>query len=144
MTTLNPTDYMTVLCEDRDGIETLVKWEAPATQSNKAIRDEVQAASKMRAIKIIDRHGPMQTYKGIQFARTMNASKRRDFRQAYQFILAGSKHTFWIPKKHLDASGHLLPNQNIDYVFRPIPTPLEKAGYTGPIPGIKRANILKK
>lgn len=51
---------------------------------------------------------------------------------------AASNQNVWIPNKHLADDGTIKAGENIDYVFRKSQRQLELAGYTHPIPGIKR------
>lgn len=76
------------------------------------------------------------TYKGI----VLKLIKRHDYhtKQAMRYTLGGTNQNVWIPKKHLDANGNLLPNENIDYVLRQSQRQLDLAGYTEAIPGIKK------
>jgi hypothetical protein len=55
-----------------------------------------------------------------------------------RFTLNNTNQNVWIPKKHLYADGTLMPEENIDYVFRSALNQLHLAGYTNPIIGIKR------
>lgn len=79
-----------------------------------------------------------QYYKGIKLKQI-----RRDYQneKARRFTLGGTNQNVWIPNKHLEVDGTIKENENIDYVFRKSPKQLEIAGYTGPIIGIKRANM---
>lgn len=77
-----------------------------------------------------------QFYKGIE----IQLIERKDYprRNAKRFILNGTNQNVWIPNKHLQSDGTLIENQNLDYVFRSAKRQLEIAGYSEPIPGIKR------
>lgn len=96
-----------------------------------------------RMSKIQYNHGD-QFYKGIR----LNLIKRSYHRpekaagHAKRFTLNGTNQNVWIPNKHLHPDGTLKAGEDVDYVFRKAPIQLEKAGYTGPIPGIKRANVM--
>lgn len=48
----------------------------------------------------------------------------------------------WIPLKHFKGD-ELLPNENIDYIFRKAPHMLVYAGYHQPIEGIIRRSTIK-
>lgn len=76
-----------------------------------------------------------QFYKGIK----LRLIKRNycSF-QAKRYTLNGTNQNVWIPNKHLEEDGTIMPSADIDYVFRRASRQLHIAGYTGPIPGIKR------
>lgn len=78
-----------------------------------------------------------QYYRGIK----LNLI-HRDYKydKAKRYILNGTNQNVWIPNRHLLENGTLLSGQDIDYVFRKSQRQLELAGYTGPIPGIKRTS----
>lgn len=77
----------------------------------------------------------IQNYKGIR----LELIKRNyDGYAAKRFTLGGTNQNVWIPNKHLKADGTIKDGENIDYVFRKSQRQLELAGYTDPIPGIKR------
>jgi len=82
----------------------------------------------------------IQVYKGIRLA----LIPRKDYkhRKAKRFTLGGTVQNVWIPNKHLEASGKLKEGEDIDYVLRRATRQLELAGYTGAIPGVKRASVL--
>lgn len=66
-------------------------------------------------------YADVQYYKNIplqQVIRTYKSNKdvRVDMK-ARRFTLNHTNQNVWIPCKHLDASGKLLPGENIDYVF---------------------------
>ena len=71
----------------------------------------------------------MQFYKTIPL-KLINKAKR--------FTINNTNQNVWIPNKHLAEDGTILPNQNIDYIFRKAERQLEIAGITYAIPGIKR------
>ena len=52
-------------------------------------------------------------------------------KKAKRFIINNTNQNVWIPNKHLTEEGMILPNQNIDYVFRGAERKLELAGITG-------------
>lgn len=81
----------------------------------------------------------VQFYKGIPFRLI---DRNYDGKSAMRFVLGDTNQNVWIPARHLDASGKVKPNENIDYVFRAAASQLEHAGITRPIRGIKRANVL--
>lgn len=58
--------------------------------------------------------------------------------KAKRFTINNTNQNVWIPNKHLAEDGTILPNQNIDYIFRKAERQLEIAGITYAIPGIKR------
>lgn len=84
-----------------------------------------------------------QFYKGIR----LNLIKRSYHREdnaaghAKRFTLGGTNQNVWIPNKHLHPDGTLKEGENIDYVFRKAQRQLVKAGYVGPIIGIKRRTM---
>ena len=55
-----------------------------------------------------------------------------------RFTINNTNQNVWIPNKHLAEDGTILPNQNIDYIFRKAERQLEIAGIAYVIPGIKR------
>lgn len=76
-----------------------------------------------------------QYYKGI----TLTLLKRKyTGYAAKRYLLNHSSQNVWIPNKHLQENGTVKPGEDLDYVFRKAQRQLELAGYTGPIPGIKR------
>lgn len=62
-------------------------------------------------------------------------------RKAKRFTINGTNQNVWIPNRHLADDGTILPDENIDYVFRHAKRQLEIAGITAAIPGIKRKTI---
>lgn len=62
-------------------------------------------------------------------------------RKAKRFAINSTNQNVWIPNKHLTDDGTILPDENIDYVFRHAKRQLEIAGITQAIPGIKRRTI---
>ncbi|MGF7145314.1 hypothetical protein HNQ56_003755 [Anaerotaenia torta] len=58
-------------------------------------------------------------------------------RKAMRYTLNNTNQNVWIPLKHLDTEGNILPGSDIDYVFRKARRQLEIAGITQAIPGIK-------
>ncbi|KJB88599.1 hypothetical protein AZ66_06520 [Paenibacillus sp. E194] len=83
----------------------------------------------------------IQTYKGIRLELI-----KRNYKgcAARRFTLGGTNQNVWIPCKHLEADGTIKSGEDIDYVFRKAQRQLEIAGYTDPIPGIKRKSSDKK
>ncbi len=77
----------------------------------------------------------IQYYKGI---RLQLINRNYKGRKAKRFTLGGTNQNVWIPNKHLDQDGQIFDGEDIDYVFRKAQRQLELAGYTEPIPGIKR------
>lgn len=77
-----------------------------------------------------------QFYKGIMLQLTKREYTRYN---AKQFTLNNTIQKVWIPNKHLLEDGTINPKHDIDYVFRSAQKQLEYAGYTGPIPGIRRS-----
>lgn len=67
-----------------------------------------------------------QYYKTIP----LNLIPRMDYKQrkAKRFKINHTKQNVWIPNIHLKKNGELLPNQNIDYVFKNARNKLELAG----------------
>ncbi|ODA09155.1 hypothetical protein A7312_27290 [Paenibacillus polymyxa] len=63
---------------------------------------------------------------------------------AMRFTLNDTNQNVWIPKKHLYDDGTLIPNDNVDYVFRKAQKQLHLAGYSYPIQGIKRDTNVKR
>ena len=55
-----------------------------------------------------------------------------------RFTINNTNQNVWIPNKHLTEDGTIIPNENIDYIFRKAQRQLELAGITYAIPGIKR------
>lgn len=80
----------------------------------------------------------VQHYKGIRLELIKRNYKRY---AAKRFTLGGTNQNVWIPNKHLNVDASIKEGENIDYVFRKAQRQLELAGYTGPIPGIKRRSI---
>lgn len=82
-----------------------------------------------------------QFYKGIEFRLIKRCY--RDTR-AKRYCLNNTNQNVWIPNKHLLDDGTLLADENIDYIFRQAKRQLEIAGYSGPIPGIKKTSPPKE
>lgn len=81
----------------------------------------------------------VQQYKGIALqliARNYTGYK------AKRYTLGGTNQNVWIPNKHLLEDGTIKEGEDMDYVFRKAQRQLELAGYTGPIPGIKRSSAV--
>lgn len=57
---------------------------------------------------------------------------------AKRFTINHTNQNVWIPNKHLQEDGTIVPGENIDYVFRKAQRQLELAGMYMAIPGIKR------
>ena len=76
-----------------------------------------------------------QYYKGIP----LNLIDRKyGNRNAKRFTINHTNQNVWIPNKHLQEDGTIVPGENIDYVFRKAQRQLELSGIHMPIPGIKR------
>ncbi|PZT52207.1 hypothetical protein [Paenibacillus silvae] len=76
-----------------------------------------------------------QMYKGI----LLRLIKRNYVgRLAMRYTLNNTNQNVWIPKKHLLDDGTIIPNENLDYIFRKSQRQLHLAGCTDPIVGIKR------
>ena len=76
-----------------------------------------------------------QYYKGIP----LNLVNRKyGNRNAKRFVINHTNQNVWIPNKHLQDDGTIIPGENIDYVFRKAQRQLELAGVYMAIPGIKR------
>ena len=76
-----------------------------------------------------------QYYKGIP----LNLIDRKyGNRNAKRFTIDHTNQNVWIPNKHLQEDGTIVPGENIDYVFRKAQRQLELSGIHMPIPGIKR------
>ena len=74
-------------------------------------------------------------YKGIP----LNLIDRKyGNRNAKRFTINHTNQNVWIPNKHLQEDGTIVPGENIDYVFRKAQRQLELSGIHMPIPGIKR------
>ena len=58
-------------------------------------------------------------------------------RKAKRFAINHTNQNVWIPNKHLQDDGTIVPKENIDYVFRKAQRQLELAGIYQAIPGIK-------
>lgn len=80
----------------------------------------------------------IQFYKGIRLELIKRNYKGK---AAKRFTLGGTNQNVWIPIKHLEPNGSLKEGENIDYVFRKEQRQLELAGYTEPIPGIKKRSV---
>jgi hypothetical protein len=78
-----------------------------------------------------------QYYKGIVIQLIDRNYKGK---AAKRFTLNGTNQNVWIPIKHLQNDGTIKLFENLDYIFRKAKRQLELAGYTGPIPGIKRTS----
>lgn len=76
-----------------------------------------------------------QIYKGIKL---QQIKRGYGDRKARRYTLNDTNQNVWIPLKHLLEDGTIRDGEDIDYVFRKAQRQLELAGYTGPIPGIKR------
>jgi hypothetical protein len=82
-----------------------------------------------------------QHYKGI----VLTLLKRNyEGYAAKRYLLNRTSQNVWIPNKHLEKDGTIKDNEDLDYVFRKAQRQLELAGYTGPIPGIKRRSEERK
>ncbi|ALP38001.1 hypothetical protein ASL14_19215 [Paenibacillus sp. IHB B 3084] len=77
----------------------------------------------------------IQLYKGIELQLI-----KRNYTgyKAKRYAIGGTNQNVWIPDKHVRQDGTIKARENVDYVFRKAQRQLELAGYTGPIPGIKR------
>ena len=86
-----------------------------------------------------------QFYKGIKIQLIDRSYHKPSNSQGHakRFTLNDTNQNVWIPNKHLDDSGTLKCNENIDYVFRKSFRQLELAGYTQEIPGIKRRSVIE-
>ena len=81
-----------------------------------------------------------QYYKSIP----LNLINRKyDNLKAKRFIVNHTNQNVWIPNKHLQEDGTIIPGEDIDYVFRKAQRQLELAGVYMPIPGIKRRTEVK-
>ena len=158
--------------EKKTHLNLIKQWEAEkALQTKKKKRSPEAAAArianrkaererreKLAAEKQAFRdtlYAEVQYYKNIplqQVIRTYKSSEdvRVDMR-ARRFTLNHTNQNVWIPCKHLDASGKLLPGQNIDYVFLKSFNQCYYAGVTfrptgaiigEPIPNTNRRNLL--
>lgn len=85
-----------------------------------------------------------QYYKNIPLKQVI---RRYTGMKAHRYTLNGTNQNVWIPCKHLDETGRLLPGQNIDYVFLKSPNQCYYAGVTfhrdgaiigEPIPNLNR------
>lgn len=83
----------------------------------------------------------VQFYKGIPLRLI---DRKYSGYKAKRFTLNGTNQNVWIPNKHLSEDGTILPNQDLDYVFRKSIRQLEIAGIYQPIPGIKRRTVIKE
>lgn len=79
-----------------------------------------------------------QYYKGIPIRLI---DRNYGSRNAKQYVINETNQNVWIPNKHLAEDGTILPNENIDYVFRKATRQLELAGILQPIIGIKRRTV---
>lgn len=73
-----------------------------------------------------------QYYKGIPL-QLINRNYGK--RLAKRFAINGTNQNVWIPNKHLDDDGNIIPGEDIDYVFRRSKRQLEIAGITQAILG---------
>ena len=74
-----------------------------------------------------------QYYKGIP----LNLIDRKyGNRNAKRFTINHTNQNVWIPNKHLQEDGTIVPGENIDYVFRKAQRQLELAG-------IKRTTLIE-
>ena len=81
-----------------------------------------------------------QYYKGIP----LNLINRKYGNlKAKRFIVNHTNQNVWIPNKHLQEDGTIIPGEDIDYVFRKAQRQLELSGVYMPIPGIKRRTEVK-
>ena len=81
-----------------------------------------------------------QYYKGIP----LNLIDRKyGNRNAKRFTINHTNQNVWIPNKHLQEDGTIVPGENIDYVFRKAQRQLELSGVYMSIPGIKRRTEVK-
>ena len=81
-----------------------------------------------------------QYYKSIP----LNLINRKyDNLKAKRFIVNHTNQNVWIPNKHLQEDGTIIPGEDIDYVFRKAQRQLELSGVYMPIPGIKRRTEVK-
>ncbi|MGN7116060.1 hypothetical protein [Lysinibacillus odysseyi] len=92
-----------------------------------------------RKIKTEEYFAEEQFYRGIR----LKLIRRHDYhlKAAKRFVINGTNQNVWIPNKHLTEYGEILPNQDLDYVFRRSQRQMELAGYTQAIPGIKRRSV---
>lgn len=79
-----------------------------------------------------------QYYKGIP----LNLVNRKyGDMKAKRFVINHTNQNVWIPNKHLEADGTIVPDEDLDYIFRKAQRQLVLAGITEPIVGIKRRTI---
>lgn len=56
-------------------------------------------------------------YKGLALRRFRERNSHTETELAVRFILNDTNQNVWIPKRHLDNTGRLIPGENVDYVF---------------------------
>lgn len=79
-----------------------------------------------------------QFYKGIP----LNLVNRKyTGMKAKRFVINHTNQNVWIPNKHLLEDGTIVPEEDLDYIFRKAQRQLTLAGITEPIVGIKRRTI---
>ena len=123
--------------EKKAHLSLIKQWEAEKALQPKKKRSPEAAAARVlrrkaerdqRAMLVAERkafkstlYADVQYYKNVpleQVVRTYIGSKENRYEmQARRFRLNHTNQQIWIPCKHLDAFGKLLPNQDIDYVF---------------------------
>ena len=112
--------------EAEKALETKKKKRSPEAAAARVLKRkaERERKAKIAAEKRAFRatlYADVQYYKNVpleQVIRTYKSNEdvRVDMR-ARRFTLNHTNQNVWIPCKHLDASGKLLPGENIDYVF---------------------------
>lgn len=90
-------------------------------ENRKAERERKIAAVKRRQYLKAHLYAEVQYYKNIplqQVIRTYEGTKDARYEmKARRFTLNHTNQNVWIPCKHLDDTGKLLPDEDIDYVF---------------------------
>lgn len=112
--------------EAEKALETKKKKRSPEAAAarilkRKAERErKAEIAAEKRAFRAT-LYADVQYYKNVPLQQVIRTYKSYDDAnvdmKARRFTLNNTNQNVWIPCKHLDASGKLLPGENIDYVF---------------------------
>ena len=89
-------------------------------------------ASRQSARKREKYHTDTQYYKGIPLRLIVYTEQHFSRLKAKRFLIGNSNQNVWIPNSYLTDDGSILPNKNLDFVFRNAARKLELAGVANP------------
>ncbi len=101
---------------------------AAARIENRKREREQRAAFRAEEKRIVlTLYAETQYYKNIPLKQVI---RRYTGMKAHRYTMNGTNQNVWIPCKHLDETGKLLPGEDIDYVFRQARNQCYYAGVT--------------